>query len=95
MQLNRAAVREQRTLKGWTQQQLADVTGLSLRTIQRVEVHGNASMETISALCATLEVEREALFPTEEPATPATRYYWVAVFVLGTVTGAVLTLLLT
>lgn len=54
-------IREARTQKGWTQQQLADICELSLRTIQRVENQGQASMETINTLCAVLELNREQL----------------------------------
>lgn len=94
MWVNSELIRERRTLKGWTQQQLADVTGLSLRTIQRVELQANASIETVNALCATLEVNRQEL------ATPPTRarppwYPMVALFALGALTGAAITLWLT
>ena len=51
--------------KGWTQQQLADVTSLSLRTIQRIENQGVASNETVNALCAVFAVERSEILTTE------------------------------
>lgn len=72
MIINASIVKQERTHRGWTQQQLADVSGLSLRTIQRVENQGQGSMETCSALCSVLEMERgkllespprDALFP--------------------------------
>ena len=46
MKVNAHKLREYRTLKGWTQQHLADVTGLSLRTVQRIEKTGLASQES-------------------------------------------------
>lgn len=92
MQLDKERIRELRTARGWTQQQLADVTGLSLRTIQRVELQGNASMETLSALCATLEVERQALNTPAGKVRPLALYL-VGFFVLGTLTGVGVTLL--
>ena len=52
MQINALFIREKRTQRGWTQQQLADICGLSLRTIQRVELHGIASLETSKALAS-------------------------------------------
>lgn len=61
MQLNALYIRETRTQRGWTQQQLADICGLSLRTIQRVELHGIASLETSKALASAFEVERSQL----------------------------------
>ena len=59
-------LREQR---GWSQEQLADVSGLSARTIQRVEASGAASLETRMALAAAL-----ALAPADllaDQASPA------------------------
>lgn len=40
----------------WSQSQLAEVAGLSLRTVQRLEANGNASMESIKALAAVFEI---------------------------------------
>lgn len=42
--------------KNWTQQHLADVCDLSMRTIQRVEKVGVASNETVSAYAAVFEL---------------------------------------
>ncbi|MCF6262542.1 MAG: helix-turn-helix domain-containing protein [Xanthomonadales bacterium] len=47
-----------RQQKGWTQQHLAEVSGISLRTIQRAESSGVTSTDTIGALSAVFEVER-------------------------------------
>ncbi|MCX7544716.1 helix-turn-helix domain-containing protein [Marinicella gelatinilytica] len=51
-------LKDQRQGKGWTQQHLSDISGLSLRTIQRAETVGNVSNETLKALSAVFEVER-------------------------------------
>lgn len=94
MWVNSDLIRERRVARGWTQQQLADVTGLSLRTIQRVEVQSNASMETANALCATLEVERHLLCEPQD----TQKLSWLpfaAFFALGSLTGALITLLVT
>jgi len=56
--------------RGWTQQQLAEIADLSLRTVQRVENQAAASNETISSLCAVLEVPREELL-RQDVSTPA------------------------
>ena len=50
-----------RQSKNWTQQHLAEVCGLSMRTIQRVENDGVASHETVSAYAAIFEVEAAKL----------------------------------
>lgn len=64
MQLNQLWIREERQRRGWTQQQLAEFCGLSLRTIQRVELQGNASLETCQALASVLETSQQALQQT-------------------------------
>ena len=50
-------IRKMRSERMWSQEQLGEACGLSLRTIQRLESSGNASMETIKALASVLEVE--------------------------------------
>ena len=50
-------VRKLRIEKGWSQETLAEVSGLSVRTIQRIERGGNASLESLSALAAVFEVD--------------------------------------
>ncbi len=47
------ALREQRA---WSQEQLAQVSGLSVRTVQRVEASGSASMETRMALAVAFGI---------------------------------------
>lgn len=61
MEINADLIKQLRQAKGWTQQHFADASGLSLRTIQRIERDGNAGRETLLALCATLEVEQAQL----------------------------------
>lgn len=65
MEIQATVVRETRVSKGWTQQQLSEVSGLSLRTIQRVESQGQGSLETCNALCAVFEIPRENLLQKE------------------------------
>lgn len=50
-------VRKLRLDRGWSQETLAEVSGLSTRTVQRIERGGNASLETLSALAAAFEVD--------------------------------------
>ncbi len=63
-------IRRARQARGWTQQQLAEIADLSLRTVQRVENQASASNETISALCAVLDLSREELLVVD-PKNPA------------------------
>jgi transcriptional regulator with XRE-family HTH domain len=56
MAINAQRLRSLREQRGWSQEQLADVSGLSARTIQRVEATGAASLETRMALAAALEL---------------------------------------
>ena len=44
-----------------SQEQLAQMSGLNVRTIQRVESGHNASLETLKCLAAALEVDIETL----------------------------------
>lgn len=62
MELRGDIVKQLRLAKSWTQQHLADVCGVNMRTIQRIENKGSASLETIMALCVAFEVQREKLF---------------------------------
>ena len=61
LMINSDAVRLLRKNKGWSQEQLARASGLSLRTIQRVEAEGKASLETKVCLAATLETNLDKL----------------------------------
>jgi len=47
--------------KGWSQEQLAAISGLSGRTIQRIEKDGACSLESKMALAAALEIAPYAL----------------------------------
>ena len=57
-------VKKLRGQRNWSQEQLAEMAGLSLRTIQRVEAGNKASLETLKALASVFEVELSKL--TEE-----------------------------
>lgn len=87
MIINASVVKDERIHKGWTQQQLADVSGLSLRTIQRVENQGQGSMETCSALCSVLEMERRRLLEPPRSAALLSRSKFTAIVFCGIVVG--------
>jgi transcriptional regulator with XRE-family HTH domain len=56
-------VKRLRVERAWSQEQLAEISGLSLRTIQRIEKRGKASMESKKALASVFEVGFAALEP--------------------------------
>lgn len=49
-------VQKLRLRRGWSQEDLAELSTLSVRTVQRVERGHTASMETLKALAAVFEV---------------------------------------
>jgi transcriptional regulator with XRE-family HTH domain len=58
-------VRKLRLRRGWSQDQLAEFTGVTVRTIQRIERGGKPSLETAKALAAVFEVDFST-FTSEE-----------------------------
>lgn len=57
MKINSSLIVEHRNTRAWSQQHLAEVCDLSLRTIQRVENTGQASQETIKAIAAAFDLD--------------------------------------
>jgi transcriptional regulator with XRE-family HTH domain len=57
VEVNSKKIQQLRIAKCWSQDELACASDLSIRTIQRVEKTGNASLETIKALASAFEVE--------------------------------------
>ena len=57
--------------RGWSQQQLAEAAGISVRTVQRAERDGVASRETKICLAAALDVPHGELEAPEQPRSPA------------------------
>lgn len=49
-------IQKLRLQRGWSQQQLAELSGLSARTIQRIEAGQPASAETLKSLAAVFEI---------------------------------------
>jgi transcriptional regulator with XRE-family HTH domain len=58
-------VRKLRLQRGWTQEHLAELAGLSVRSIQRIERGGAVGLETINSLAAVFEVDRSLFTPGE------------------------------
>ena len=49
-------VKQLRLQRAWSQEQLAELSGMSVRTVQRIENGDQPSLETLSALAAVFEV---------------------------------------
>ncbi|MGF1684691.1 2TM domain-containing protein [Photobacterium makurazakiensis] len=49
-------IRKMRLQRGWSQEHLSQLSGLSVRTIQRIERGQNAGLESLNALAAVFEV---------------------------------------
>jgi transcriptional regulator with XRE-family HTH domain len=58
-------IQKLRLQRGWSQQQLADLSGLSVRTIQRLEKGQDASTESLKSLAAVFEIDFSQLQRTE------------------------------
>lgn len=50
-------IQKLRLQRGWSQQQLAEMSGLSTRTIQRIENGQKPSMESVKSLAAVFDVD--------------------------------------
>ncbi len=72
MKIDSTLVKKLRTAENWSQEQLGEKSGLSLRTIQRLENGGNASIESVRALAAALGIDPNELMlsEAEPPQTP-------------------------
>lgn len=49
--------RKLRLQRGWSQEQVAQMSGLSVRTVQRIERGQSSSMESLKALAAVFEID--------------------------------------
>ncbi|GJM41990.1 MAG: hypothetical protein DHS20C20_22720 [Ardenticatenaceae bacterium] len=72
MKIDSILVKKLRTAENLSQEQLSEKSGLSLRTIQRLENGGNASIESVRALAAAFGIDPSELMrdETETPQTP-------------------------
>lgn len=59
-------VRKLRLQRGWSQDQLAQLSGLSVRTIQRIERGQNAGLESLKSLAAVFDVHLNELHQETE-----------------------------
>lgn len=59
-------VKKLRKHSGWSQERLAEISGLSLRTIQRIETSGNASLESQLAIATAFSISPGELLDNEK-----------------------------
>ncbi len=69
MKIDSTLVKKLRTAENWSQEQLSEKSGLSLRTIQRLENGGNASIESVRALAAAFGIDSTELMLSEAEPT--------------------------
>lgn len=65
MRIKSELVSELRRQQSWSQDELATAAGLNLRTIQRIENVGTASLQSLKAIASALEADIEALIRSE------------------------------
>ncbi len=61
MDIDTEKLKRWREERFWSQEHLAEMAGVALRTVQRIENGGNASRESITALAAAFNVDAAAL----------------------------------
>ncbi len=64
--MNLRDLKKWRLDRHWSQEQLSDLSGLSIRTIQRIENGENAGLESLKALATVFETNIEDSNKTEE-----------------------------
>jgi transcriptional regulator with XRE-family HTH domain len=90
MKLSSSAVRRLRIERGWSQDQLAVASGLSPRTVQRVETAGIASLSTAVCLAATFGTTLIDLQEAPPEASRPVVWTWPSLLLIGL---AILTLM--
>ncbi|MBS3796459.1 helix-turn-helix transcriptional regulator [Pseudoalteromonas sp. BDTF-M6] len=61
MKVNVQVIKTLRDSRCYSQEQLAEMSGLSLRTVQRIEAKGVASLESIKSIAAALDIDCQQL----------------------------------
>jgi transcriptional regulator with XRE-family HTH domain len=72
MKINRNLILALRKQRSWSQDELAVAAGLNLRTVQRIERSGSASLQSRKALAAAFNIDVKDLDSPEE--AMATQY---------------------
>jgi transcriptional regulator with XRE-family HTH domain len=61
MKLDNAKLKQLRKSNAWSQSHLAEASGISMRTIQRIEKTGVASPESAKCICSALDIRFDEL----------------------------------
>jgi len=85
MKINVKKIKQLRAEQGWSQEQLSELCGVNLRTIQRVESRGTASLETVRAMAAVFDLTPEQLAVDETTKSSFQQHRVVQVVVDGIV----------
>ena len=73
MQIDPSRLKQLREQRAWSQEHLATVSGLSVRTIQRLETSGAASHESRLALAAAFGLDPRPTSPRATRPRPSRR----------------------
>lgn len=85
----------ERKRRAWTQQHLADVSGLGIRTIQRIEKNETASPESVQAIASCFELDASELLilsSTGQATSRWDRVHWPALILAVVLSLAILSL---
>ncbi len=74
MKMNRSLILVLRKQRSWSQDELAVAAGLNLRTVQRIERSGSASLQSRKALAAAFNIDVSDLDSPEEAMTTQYEY---------------------
>ncbi len=55
--MNGTRIVDLRTQRGWTQERLAEASGITVRTVQRLEAGNDASLDTLTRVATALDVQ--------------------------------------
>ncbi len=66
MKIDQNKIKELRHHRNWSQEQLSEISGLSLRTIQRIENGSNISLDSLKVLAKTFMVDPSDLLIKEK-----------------------------
>jgi transcriptional regulator with XRE-family HTH domain len=70
MQVNAVKIKYLREQRCWSQLQLSEMAGISVRTLQRLEAKSVASQETIKSIAAVLEIGCDQLLSDKSNSLP-------------------------
>lgn len=79
----------ERSTRGWSQQQLAEISSLSLRTIQRIEKTGVSSKDSLQAIASAFDKEPSYFFIAVDKTLPRKRLRNIFVTIASIITMAI------